>query len=429
MARNHIALGERIGRSRPLLLALILTGCLLAVISAVRFQAPELLGKQKILTDFDVFYLAGRLAFEGRVSEAYHATSMFAAQMEMTGTVSFMPWTYPPAFTLAMQGLAAFPIGTAFLLFASASFAFYLWVLRRIAGPWLPGVAMAVAPAIVLNLRTGQNGFLIAGLIGAFLLAFRDNRRVAGLPLGLLIIKPHLAVGVGLLVLLRRRWSVVVIAGAVALALLAIATAIYGLRVWVDFYDAVREAGGYLAAGYYPLFRMNSVYAAAHSLGVAPAAAMALQVVSAVASLGILGVACVKDVAFNRLAALACAATVCVSPYGYDYDLTVLGVGIAFIFPEIVERSASRQFVSWFALMWLACGYGLAWTTATSRGGSGVALDASNGGISLIAPLLWLLFWLTLRILTQPQAVGLARDERREQAHSSLQAAEDAAAG
>lgn len=418
MARNHNVFG--IGRSRLLLLALIVLGVLLAVISSVRFQAPELLGQKKVLTDFDAFHLAGRLALEGRVSEAYHALSMFAAQMEIAGTAAFMPWTYPPPFTLAMQGLAGLPIGAAFLAFALGSFAFYIWVLRRIAGPWLPGVVMAVAPAILLNLRTGQNGFLIAGLIGAFLLAFRDNRRVAGLPLGLLIIKPHLAVAVGLIVLLRRRWAVAVIAGTVGLALLAISTAVYGLGIWLDFRDAVGEASRFLAAGYYPLFRMNSVYAAAHSLGAAPAAAMALQAASAVVSLGILGLACIKGLAFNRLAALACAATVCVSPYGYDYDLTVLGVGIAFIFPELVARGTPRQFMSWFALTWLACGYGLAWSTAMHDDGTGVALDASNAGLSFTAPVLWLLFGLTWRILTQPPAVEAAQGE---QALASRQAA------
>lgn len=413
--------GESIGRSRPLFLVLILAGCLVASVAAVSFQAPELLGKPKVLTDFDAFHIAGRLALEGRVSEAYHAVSMVAAQEEMTGTVSFMPWTYPPPFTLAMEGLATLPIGVAFLLFATASCAFYLWVLRRIAGPWLPGTAAAVAPAIILNLGTGQNGFLIAGLIGAFLLAFRDNRRLAGLPLGLLIIKPHLAVAVGLLVLMRRRWSVAVIAGAVATALLAISTAVYGLSIWSDFRDAVGEAGRYLAAGYYPLFRMNSVYAAAHSLGAAPAAAMALQAVSAIVSLGILALACVKGVAFNRLAALACAASVCVSPYGYDYDLTVLGVGIAFIFPEIVERSGNRQFLAWFALTWLACGYGMAWAIAASDVSSSVELGEGTAGISFIAPLLWLLFWLTYRILTRPQADEAAGSEP---ARPSLRAAE-----
>lgn len=409
LTRDQTVFG--IGRSRLLLRALIVLGGLLTAISAVRFQAPALLGQKKVLTDFDAFYLAGRLALEGRVSEAYHAMSMLAAQLEAAGTVSFMPWTYPPPFTLAMQGLAGLPIGAAFLVFALGSFAFYIWVLRRIAGPWLPGVVMAVAPAILLNLRTGQNGFLVAGLIGAFLLAFRDNRRLAGLPLGLLIIKPHLAVAVGLLVLLHRRWIVAVIAGAVGLALLAISTAVYGLGIWLDFRHAVGEAGRFLAAGYYPLFRMNSVYAAAHSLGAAPAAAMALQVASAVVALGILSLACIKGVAFNRLAALACAASVCVSPYGYDYDLTVLGVGIAFIFPEIVARSAGRQFLSWFVLTWLACGYGLAWSTAMTDDRSGAALDPSQAGISLIAPALWLLFALTYRILTRPPALASRQED------------------
>lgn len=421
VARDGSVFG--IGRSRLLLRALIVLGCLLAVVSAVRFQAPELLGQKKVLTDFDAFHLAGRLALEGRVSEAYHAMSMFGAQIEMAGSAAFMPWTYPPPFTLAMQGLAGLPIGAAFLLFALGSFGFYVWVLRRIAGPWLPGVVMAVAPAILLNLRTGQNGFLIAGLIGAFLLAFRDNRRLAGLPLGLLIIKPHLAVAVGLIVLLHRRWSVAVIAGVVGLALLAVSTAVYGVGIWLDFRNAVGEASRFLAAGYYPLFRMNSVYAAAHSLGAGPAAAMTLQLVSAVVSLAILAVACIKGVAFNRLAALACAATVCVSPYGYDYDLTVLGVGIAFIFPEIMARGTGRQFLAWFALTWLACGYGLAWSTAMHDDGSGVTLDASHGGISLTAPVLWLLFALTYRILVRPPAI-----ESEDAPAQAARPAQDAAA-
>lgn len=421
VARDGSVFG--IGRSRLLLRALIVLGCLLAVVSAVRFQAPELLGQKKVLTDFDAFHLAGRLALEGRVSEAYHAMSMFGAQIEMAGSAAFMPWTYPPPFTLAMQGLAGLPIGAAFLLFALGSFGFYVWVLRRIAGPWLPGVVMAVAPAILLNLRTGQNGFLIAGLIGAFLLAFRDNRRLAGLPLGLLIIKPHLAVAVGLIVLLHRRWSVAVIAGVVGLALLAVSTAVYGVGIWLDFRNAVGEASRFLAAGYYPLFRMNSVYAAAHSLGAGPAAAMTLQLVSAVVSLAILALACIKGVAFNRLAALACAATVCVSPYGYDYDLTVLGVGIAFIFPEIMARGTGRQFLAWFALTWLACGYGLAWSTAMHDDGSGVTLDASHGGISLTAPVLWLLFALTYRILVRPPAI-----ESEDAPAQAARPAQDAAA-
>lgn len=405
MIRCRSALAERLGGSRPLLAGVIVVGCLLALASAVRFQAPELLGQHKVLTDFDAFYIAALLGRGGRVSEAYHLASLIAAQREAYGTTSFMPWTYPPPFTLAMQGLAALPLGAAFLLFSLGSFALYLRVLSRIAGPWLPGVVVAVTPAIILNLRTGQNGLLIAGLIGAFLLAFRDGRKVAGLPLGLLVIKPHLAVGAGLLVLLHRRWSVVLIAGAVGLVLLAISTVAYGAAVWGHFRDAVTEAAGFLAAGYYPLFRMNSIYATAHSLGAGPAAAMALQICGAVAALGTLAYAYFKGIPFNRLAALACAASVCVSPYGYDYDLAVLGVGAAFVMPEILERATTPQFLSLSALMWLVGGYGMAWTVVTSRDdvGSGVTLDGADEGFALTALALFVLFWLTFRILSQPR--------------------------
>ena len=53
----------------------------------------------------------------------------------------------------------------------------------------------------------------------------------------------------------------------------------------------------------------------------------------------------------------------------------------------------------------------LAWSTAMHDDGTGVALDASNAGVSVIAPVLWLLFWLTYRILTQPPAVEAAEAE------------------
>lgn len=408
MIRCRSPIGERLASSRPLLLGLIVVGCLLTLVSAVRFQAPELLGQRKVLTDFDAFYVAGLLGKEGRVFEAYHLTSLIAAQKEAYGTTSFMPWTYPPPFALAMQGLATLPLGAAFLLFSLASLGLYIRVLSRIAGPWLPGAVVAVMPAIILNLRTGQNGLLIAGLIGAFLLAFKDGRRVAGVPLGLLVIKPHLAIGAGLLVLLHRRWSVACIAAAIGLTLLAISTAAFGPAVWFHFRDAVTEAAGFLAAGYYPLFRMNSIYATAHSLGAGPAVAMALQICSAVTALGVLSLASFRGMAFNRLAALTCAASVCVSPYGYDYDLTLLGVAAAFIMPEVLERAKTRQFFWLAAMTWWVCGYGMAWTVASSwdTPATGVTLDGNNEGLALIAPVLLVLFWLTTRVLSQPRPMG-----------------------
>lgn len=392
----------RVAGSRPLLLAVVLVGLMLVLVSALRFQAPAMLGQPKVLTDFDAFHIAGRMAIEGKVADAYHMRSLLAAQLAKSGAQGFMPWTYPPPFTLMMQGLAHLPIGWAFALFALSTFAFYLWVLRRIAGPWFPGAVIAVMPAVLLNLRTGQNGFLIAGLIGCFLLALRDRRSGAGLPLGLMIIKPHLAAGVGLAALLQRRWSVVVVAGFVALGLLAVSTLAYGLGIWLDFRNAVQEAGEFLASGDYYLFRMSSLYASAYTLGLGAKVAMAVQVLGAVAALGVLGRACLRGGEARDLAALTCLASLFVSPYGYDYDLTILGVALAFLMPDLLARGSGRQILLLLALTWFVCGFGLGWAAITpvlSRWWS----IAPGDGPALIGPALLLLCW-RLYALLQPSS-------------------------
>ncbi|MCJ2180621.1 glycosyltransferase family 87 protein [Novosphingobium album (ex Hu et al. 2023)] len=380
--------------SRPLLFALIAAGLVLALMSALLFQAPELLDRHKVLTDFDAFHIAGRLAADGRANAAYHIRDMLTAQREASGTQSFMPWTYPPPFTLMMQGLASLPIGLAFVFFTLSSFAFYLWVLRRIAGETFPAAIVAVMPAVILNLRTGQNGFLIAGLIGSFLLVSRDKRMAAGLPLGLLIIKPHLAAGVGLVTLLQRRWPVLCLAAAVALSLLGLSTWAYGMGIWSDFGSAVREASGFLAQGYYPLYRMSSIYAAAYTLGFGAAGAMALQVIGALAALGLLGWACLRGLAYRHLAALTCAASLFVSPYGYDYDLTILGVGLAFVIPDLLERCSGWEVLSLLLMSWFVCGFGLGWSAVVPE-----ETRAESAGVTLIAPMLVFLCWRTARLL------------------------------
>lgn len=396
----------QLGSSRPLLWASLLVCVLLAVIAAMRLHASELFALAKTLPDFDAFYIAGKLAGEGRASDAYHFETMLTAQREFTGTDAFMPWTYPPPFMLLMQAMAMLmPIAVAFLIFTLASFAFYVWVLRRIAGAWFPGVLIAIAPVLILNLLIGQNGFLIGGLMGAFLLRLRDNHPKAGLPLGMIMIKPHLAIAVGLLAIIQRRWSILMVAAGVVSILTIAATLWYGPAIWLDFRVAVKEASGFLAEGLYPLFRMNSVYAAAYSWGASASAAMACQVVSALVALTILGRACLNNISPNRLAALACAASVCISPYGYDYDLTILGVGLAFIVPDILARASGAQCAMLMALMWIVSGYGIV-ASIWARAATSIvtSTEKSSSTVSIIAPVMLLLFFLIYRTLARESA-------------------------
>jgi len=390
--------------SRPVLIAVLAVSAVLALVAAVLFQAPGLLGRDKVLTDYDAFYVAGLMAQRGEAAEAYSAAEMMAAQEAATGTRSFMPWTYPPPYTLFVEALAALPIGLSYLLFIGASFAFYFAVLRRIAGEYLPGVLIAILPTIVLTVRTGQNGFLTGGLIGCFLLAFAQRHAVAGVPLGLMIIKPHLAAGIALLALFGRRWGVVAIAAAVVIAALAAATLAFGWGIWPAFMGGVREAGEFLTAGYYPLFRMSSIYASLRSFHAPAPVAFALQAAGAILALGLFVRLWLRGAEPRFLAAAACAASLFVSPYAYDYDMTILGVGIAFVLPDLLARARRAELVGLLLLTWFVTGYGIGLNSFLESDLSGVSDVVTSLGVSLTAPALILLLAAGYAVLRRPAA-------------------------
>ena len=103
-------------------------------------------------------------------------------------------WHYPPTFLLAVLpfGLLAYPAALA--AFTSAEPA--LWYGAWCAGSRADRRALdrrAAAPAGLINLLDGQNGFLTASLAGFALLCCAAPG-LAGVLIGLVAIKPHLAV-------------------------------------------------------------------------------------------------------------------------------------------------------------------------------------------------------------------------------------------
>lgn len=372
----------------------------LAVVSMILFQAPHLLGRDKVLTDFDAFYIAGGMADQGRAADTYYASRMMAAQSEFSSYHSFMPWTYPPPYTLFVEQLSGLPVGAAYLLFITVSFIFYMLVLHHIAGRYFPGVLIAIFPTIVLLVRSGQNGFLTGGLVGLFLVAFAGRRVWAGIPLGLMIIKPHLAVGISLMTLLGWRVAVAVVGALVVTAALLVSTMAFGTGIWPAFMNGVQEAGRFLAEGHYPLFRMTSIYASVRSFGGSASLALAVHATGAAVACGVLLLVWFRAATFRTRAAVVCVASLFISPYNYDYDLTIMGVAIAFLLPDFLERTGRMERFALCALCWLATGYGLAlsalYDTAT------VASILQNDNLSLMAPMLLVLITAAYVVLKRP---------------------------
>lgn len=371
--------------TRPWLLKIVLTlAAMLLAFAAVTYQRTAAPGAERPVVDFHAFHVAGTLSLQGRAADSYDAERMERAQKAATGVKVFMPWTYPPPFTLFVAALAALPLGLAYALFTGLTLAFYVAVLHRMAGAHLPGVVAAIAPVILLTVLTGQNGFLTGALTGWCLLALTAHRAGAGIPLGLMIIKPHLAAGLALLTVAERRWQAVAVASATVTAALAVSTIAFGPAIWAAFIDSVRDSGTFLAQGRYPIFRMTSPYSTALSLGAGPALAFALQGASALLALGLLGFAWYRRLPLRLLAACACAATLFVSPYAYDYDLTILGVGLALILPDLLQRTGRPEQLAMCMLFWAATGYGIVTAFLPDEG----AYSLASSPPALMAPML-----------------------------------------
>lgn len=376
-----------IATCRLVLKAVLTVAAMLLAFAAVSYQKPTEVGREKTVVDFHAFYVAGTLGLEGRADDSYDMKAMEVAQHALTGVKVFMPWTYPPPFTLFVTALAALPLGLAYALFTGVTLAVYILMLKRIAGVHLPGVVIAMLPVILLTVMTGQNGFLTGSLIAMFLLALQQRKTAAGIPLGLMVVKPHLAAAIAMLSLAERRWQAMATAAVIVVVALLVPTAVFGVSIWGAFLEGVKESSAFLAAGKYPLFRMTSIYASLRSAGVSSDIAFAVHGTGAVATIGLLLYGWWRALPPHLLAAGACAASLFISPYNYDYDLCILGVGVAFILPDLLQRTNAAEQLGLLALGWLGTGYGLFAAFTKDPNVSGIGKDP----LSLMAPPLLLL--------------------------------------
>jgi hypothetical protein len=317
--------------------------CLMTMIflKALHLSYFGLLGKFNGLTDFNAFHLAGSLALGGHLSDAYHIEQMRAAQSKLTDAVGFMPWTYPLPFNLITSLLALLPIGAAYFLFTTTSLIAYLSVLRRLVGAELFLVTFLNLPAVLLNVECGQNGLLTASLIGLFCLWSLEGRRVAGIPLGLMIIKPHLIAGVGIYLMLKRDWQTLVIAGLVGVGVSTVATVIYGPDMWGHFFQAIHESTDMLKEEKYPLFRMSSAFAMVVTITHHYEWSWLFQIASIALALSILILSIRRTTSPRTGLGMACVASALFSPYIYDYDLLIVGIGIALLLPVFHKNMTS----------------------------------------------------------------------------------------
>lgn len=299
-------------------------------------------------SDFIAFYSAARLAEAGDAASAYHLPS-FAAEFArvLDGQVPNIPWPYPPTMFLPLRPLAwLVPVSalwTWFAVLAACAIAAALIIARRYAAGALLGL-----PCVANNLISGQNGTVTALLLAVVVTSWSRAPALAGVALGLLSYKPHLAVVPAMLALAVGNWRVLAIASGVAAAWALLAFAMLGAPIWLAFLNAAADQAVYAGTGMLPFQRNISVFALSQSIGMTAPPAL---VAHAVAALSALAAAfCVWRSNADQTARLLAftGAVLLVPPYAYDYDLAILILPAASLLPALLRRDCATTDLALF---------------------------------------------------------------------------------
>jgi len=310
------------------------------------------------VTDFLVFWLAGKAALHGAAAPAYnpdlhHALEVAAAGHKFDGS---LPWRYSPLFFFIVAPLALLSYLPSFIVWVGSALAAFALTLSRIArSPG--GVLIACAtPAVFINAICGQNGPLTATLIGAALLYLEERPVLSGVFIALLTYKPQFGVLFPVVLLAGGYWRVLLAAATACAAGLLASSLVFGfdtLPAFLHFLPITSNA--LLIHGENGFNKIQTVYGLMRWLGFGNAAGWVGQGFVVVSATGALLWLWKRDVPYALKAAGLATAVLLATPHLYAYDFAILMVSFAFLYRqrafdnvEIIGVAAANVFIGAF---------------------------------------------------------------------------------
>jgi len=353
-ARQHWLNSERLRLYPAVLLACYLVFVVIRVYYLV--WRHEAVGP--LAGDFLPFWSASYLALHGHAVDAYNVNALTAVELHAMPYFSkvggIMPWLYPPTFLLVVYPLALVPYNVAAVAFVGGTCALFVTAIRAIVAERMSTLLALAFPGIALVAIAGQNGALTAAIAGFGLVLLRRRPGVAGICLGLLCMKPQLAVLFPVALLCARSWRALASFSLTAGATLALAVLAFGTGTLSAFLQNAGMAAGCVEAGRAALARMPSALAFVIMLHGPLGLAYIAQGVCALGAAAAVCYAWSGECAYSLRAATLICASLLVSPYLYDYDLVWYGVLIAWYCRHAMVRGWRRGEREWLVVLWLA---------------------------------------------------------------------------
>jgi hypothetical protein len=356
-------------------------------------------------TDFSNVYAAGTYVLDGNARAPFDLALQYAREQQIFGTATpIYGWHYPPYFLFVAAALALMPYGLALAVWQAVTFGLYLLTIRAILGSSFPSperggsdrrrrsgegsvaggeesiltptrrplaadlplsgggkmidplwlLLAAAFPAVLINIGHGQNGFLTAALFGLALVKLDRAPLLAGVLFGLLVYKPQYGLMIPLVLAATGRWRCFAAAAATVVLLSIVTTFAFGPQVWQAFLDSTRFTRQVaLEQGDTGWYKIQSAFAWARMWGAPIPVAYALQGALSVAIAVALTRLWRGDAAYALKAAALCLSAILVTPYSFDYDMTVLAPAIAFLAVDGIARGFGAWEKTALAALWL----------------------------------------------------------------------------
>lgn len=297
--------------------------------------------------DFLNFYTGATLASEGRFSELHDTAVQLAVEKSITPQRTILvPFVRPHFYAAVLAPLGALSFETAFRVWIALQLSLlgiFLWLIWREFGSESLVFAAMFAPT-VFGIVHGQDNLVMGVAVMAGLAALaRGHDLQGGLWWSLVLIKFHLAPGLGLVLLVTRRWRA--LAG-FATGAATLAGACLALAGWSGIVLYYRMLTNPHTEGLYPgREKLPNLQGLAASLQ-APDAAVYATLGVAVVALMIYGLRGARQAPWWRNFALCLGGTLVLAPHVYLYDLTIL-------LPALILsiREAHSPALRWAALL------------------------------------------------------------------------------
>jgi len=304
-------------------------------------------------TDFLSFWTASQLVLDGNAAGAYDPLQHHAAQILLFGQdVNFYAWFYPPTALLIVAPLGILPYGISLVSWLAVTMAAYVATVRKFLPQIEALIPILVFPAVLVNVRHGQNAFLSVAIVGAGLLLSDRRPFAAGVILGCLSYKPQLAPMLAIVVLARRDWKMALGAVLSIAAQVVMATLLFGADIWTNFASNLPLAKASLEQGWIGFGKMQSAFSAVRLIGGGNNIAYCVQVAVAVAAALLLWRVWRSEASLLLRTGATGAAMLLGTPFILDYDFVLLALPIAALTAEGLKNGFKPYEQSILAAAW-----------------------------------------------------------------------------